>query len=140
MSANWKGKNLSVSQKKKIKASSRKRNQKIPALSLEEILAEEIKRKLPHLPPLSREIRFHPTRRWRLDLGWNGRQLGIEIHGGEWAQGRHIRPAGFINDREKMNEAIRCGWQVLEFTGTHLSKRLDWVIEIIGEVYDESSR
>lgn len=65
--------------------------------------------------PILLEYRFHETRRWRLDLAIPDSKIGIEIHGGIWARGRHIRGAGFAADREKMNEAQALGWDVYEF-------------------------
>jgi hypothetical protein len=54
---------------------------------------------------------------WRLDFAWPQIWLGVEIHGGTWARGRHTRGAGFAEDRRKMNAATLMGWRVLEFTG-----------------------
>ncbi len=67
-------------------------------------------------PAPVREQRFHPLRRWRLDLAWPDLMLAVEIHGGVYAQGRHTRGKGFELDREKMNEAQLLGWRVLEFS------------------------
>lgn len=67
-------------------------------------------------PEPEREVRFHPSRRWRLDLAWPGLSLAVEVHGGVYARGRHTRGKGFERDREKMNEAQLSGWIVLEFS------------------------
>ena len=61
-------------------------------------------------------MRFHPTRRWRFDLAWPRHLLALEIDGGVWTQGRHVRGDGFIRDLEKMNEAQLAGWRVLRVT------------------------
>ena len=42
--------------------------------------------------------------------------LAIEINGGAWSRGRHVRGAGFIRDMEKLNLAQIFGWDVLQFT------------------------
>jgi hypothetical protein len=64
------------------------------------------------LPP-EREFRFHPTRRWRFDLAWEGLKLAVEINGGVWIPGgRHNRG----RDYEKLNAAAALGWCVLQFT------------------------
>lgn len=60
------------------------------------------------------EYRFHPPRRWRWDYAVPSIKLGIEFHGSIWTQGRHTRGTGFMNDREKMNQAQIDGWLVLE--------------------------
>lgn len=62
-----------------------------------------------------REHRFHVERLWRLDLYCDSHKLGVELHGGIFAHGRHVRPAGFQNDRRKMNAAVELGIRVLEY-------------------------
>jgi hypothetical protein len=44
-------------------------------------------------PPLEREFRFHPKRRWRADFAHLPSRSLIEIEGGIWIQGRHNRAA-----------------------------------------------
>lgn len=85
---------------------------KKPAL-LQILLAEIKQEKLP-TPEL--EVRFHPIRKWRFDLGWPSQKIALEIHGAVFAGGRHTRGAGFQKDREKMNEAQLLGWKVLEYS------------------------
>jgi hypothetical protein len=63
-----------------------------------------------------RHARFHPVRKWELDLLARGYSLGVEIHGGTHTGGRHVRGAGFAEDRAKMNAAVECGISILEFT------------------------
>jgi hypothetical protein len=67
-------------------------------------------------PLFVREHRFHPERKWRLDLYAPGYKLGIELHGGIWKGGRHTSGAGFTADREKINAALEAGIRVLEYT------------------------
>lgn len=72
------------------------------------------------------EFRFHPPRRWRFDYVLNGPipgsnppreyKIAIEFNGSVWTQGRHTRGQGYINDREKINQAQIDGWLVLELT------------------------
>lgn len=86
-----------------------------------------------NLPPLQREVKFHPTRKWRFDYGIVllktkpitpigieilEFKIAIEIEGGTFVAGKHTRPAGYQNDCEKYNEAQRLGWSVLRFTKT----------------------
>lgn len=68
------------------------------------------------IPEPTRELRFHPVRRWRLDMAWTDRMLAVEIQGGTWTRGRHTRPHGYTNDAEKYNAAQLAGWTVLLFT------------------------
>jgi very-short-patch-repair endonuclease len=79
----------------------------------EDLLLFQIKAmKLPL--PVS-EHKFHPERKWRFDLAYVDKLLAIEIEGGIWNMGRHVRPSGFINDIEKYNAATLLGWRVLRF-------------------------
>ncbi len=67
-------------------------------------------------PALVREYKFSAARRWRLDYycEGNGARIGIEIHGGVWTQGRHVRGKGFLADLEKLNAAQMLGITVLQ--------------------------
>ena len=62
------------------------------------------------------EYRFHPPRRWRFDFAFPDQKIAIECEGGTWANGRHVRGAGFEKDAEKYNTAAIEGWMVLRFT------------------------
>lgn len=79
-----------------------------------QILKAEIQRE--KLPVPMSEVRFHPIRRWRFDLGWPNEKIAVEVHGAVFAHGRHTRGQGFEEDREKMNEAQLMGWTVLEYS------------------------
>jgi very-short-patch-repair endonuclease len=69
------------------------------------------------LPVPVREARFHPKRKWRFDFAWPDHALAVEVEGGVYSGGRHVRPGGFERDTEKYNAAVSCGWRVLRFTG-----------------------
>lgn len=60
------------------------------------------------------EHRFHADRKWRFDIAFPDRKVAVEIHGGLFRFGHHSRGKGFLDDREKMGEAQRLGWKVLE--------------------------
>lgn len=66
---------------------------------------------------------FSMSRRWRLDFAWPQFRVAVEVHGGEFAGGRHNRGAGLTNDCEKMRAAQLAGWLVLPFVGTDFDKR-----------------
>lgn len=107
------------------------------------------------LPEPQTEYKFHPERKWRFDFAWpawtdypdfdkeNGilpktrGNLAIEIQGGTFTRGRHSRGAGQHNDYEKMNEAQRLGWRVLQFDSSMLSSQrkrqqcVDLVLEML---------
>ena len=66
-------------------------------------------------PPIL-EHRFAPPRRWRFDLAWPSLRLALEIEGGTWTGGRHVRGKGYERDCDKYNAAALAGWTVLRAT------------------------
>lgn len=63
------------------------------------------------------EMRFHPTRRWRIDVAFPEYLLAVEIDGGIWnGQGRHVRGAGVVKDMEKFAALAALGWRVIRVT------------------------
>jgi very-short-patch-repair endonuclease len=62
------------------------------------------------------EYRFAPPRRWRLDFAWPAHRVAVEIEGGAWTQGRHVRGKGFEADCRKYASALVAGWRVLRVT------------------------
>lgn len=73
-------------------------------------------------PALEREVRFHPTRKWRADFGHLETRTLIEIEGGIFIPGggRHSRGAGYAKDAEKYLEAVLAGWTVIRLTEKQL--------------------
>jgi len=63
-----------------------------------------------------REMYFHPTRKWRFDFAWRKQMLAVEIDGGTWSGGRHVRGSGYQGDVDKFNQAVLLGWRVLHVT------------------------
>lgn len=66
---------------------------------------------------LRREWRFHPIRLWRFDFAYPHLKLAIEVEGGTWNGGRHVRPQAFEDDCVKYSTAAALGWYVVRFTG-----------------------
>ena len=89
---------------------------------LEELLGQHIK--LSGLPSPTREYRFHPRRRWRFDFAWPRHKIAVEVDGGIYTRGRHVRGSGFERDAEKRNAAVMAGWRVLHFTPRHVKSGL----------------
>lgn len=63
-----------------------------------------------------KEHQFHPNRKWRFDYAFLDNKIALEVEGGVYTSGRHIRPVGFLNDMEKYNAAAMMGWRVLRCT------------------------
>ena len=84
---------------------------------------------------LATEHRFHEERRWRFDFAHLPTKTAIEINGGIWSGGRHIRGAGYLRDREKVNAAQMLGWKVFELgTGQVTPANVQAIIEHVTEV------
>lgn len=81
------------------------------------------------LDGLVRQHVFHPTRRWRFDFAWPRYMLALEVDGGVYSGGRHVRGRGFEGDIEKLNEALLLGWRVLRASGGQVrsGQALAWV-------------
>ena len=73
-------------------------------------------------PPLEREFRFHPERKWRADFAHLASRTLIEIEGGIFIPGggRHSRGLGYAKDAEKYLEAVLADWTVIRLTEKQL--------------------
>jgi hypothetical protein len=67
------------------------------------------------LPEPVPEYRFAPPRRWRFDWLFDG-WLAVEIQGGLFTRGRHVRGAALKREYRKLNEAAIAGFTVLLVT------------------------
>lgn len=72
-------------------------------------------------PPMVPELRFAPPRRFRFDRAHELARVAVELDGGVWSGGRHVRPRGYENDCEKMNLAAALGWTTFRVTGRMLA-------------------
>lgn len=82
---------------------------------IEELFAVQVRAL--RLPVPVRELSPVAGRRWRVDFAWPAFRLIVEIEGGVWSGGRHVRPVGFAGDCEKYNALALSGWMVLRFPG-----------------------
>lgn len=63
------------------------------------------------------EYRFAaPARQWRFDYAFIAERVAVEVEGGAFSNGRHVRGAGFVGDMAKYNFAAVRGWAVLRYT------------------------
>lgn len=63
-----------------------------------------------------KEYRFYKPRKWRFDYALPLYKIALEVEGGVWTQGRHVRPQGFLSDMQKYNTAALLGWRVFRTT------------------------
>jgi len=93
------------------------------------------------LPTPEKEVQFAKEykRKWRCDYlftGSHGQKVAVEIEGGVWAKGRHVRPKGFIEDMHKYNCYAMLGIAVLRFTSEQANKQPILCARIIKAVLD----
>lgn len=70
------------------------------------------------------EVLVCDERKWRYDFAHPAMKLAIEINGGVYTQGRHVRGEGFKGDMQKLNSAQLRGWTVLQYTPAMLKAML----------------
>jgi len=68
------------------------------------------------LPEPVPELRFSAPRRWRFDWAWPELKLALEVQGGIFSGGRHVRGAALLKEMEKLNAAAIAGYRVLYVT------------------------
>lgn len=68
------------------------------------------------IPAPVREHKFHPTRKWRFDWAYPAMRIAVEVQGGIFTQGRHVRGAALLREYEKINAAALAGWRILFVT------------------------
>jgi len=87
------------------------------------------------LPEPVREYHFaKPDRAWRFDFAWPDRGIALEVEGGIYSRGRHVRPSGFLKDMEKYNSAAARGWLVFRCTPQTLDSMT--TVEMIFRAYE----
>jgi hypothetical protein len=69
------------------------------------------------LPVPEREVRFAAPRRFRADFLWGPPvDLIVEVEGGSYVGGRHVRGEGFESGCEQQAEATLLGYRYLRVT------------------------
>lgn len=83
--------------------------------------------------PYEREYQFAKPRKWRADFRIGTLPLLVEVEGGSWSGGRHVRPAGYRGDVEKYNEMTLRGYWLLRFTADMVRDGCLHMIERVAE-------
>lgn len=118
----------------------KKRGQCKPATKISPALFEAF-----GLLPATPEYRFHKKRKWIIDYAYPFIKLGIEIEGGVFSGGRHVRGVGYRGDMEKYNALAEGSWTLLRYEPS----RIDWpqikrVYEVLyiknGLAFDQAMR
>lgn len=84
---------------------------------------------------LTQEYKFLTDRKYHFDFACPAKMIAIEIEGGTWSDGRHVRGKGYSDDCEKYNLAQLNGWRVFRFTSDMLRndpiRHLTPIIELL---------
>ncbi len=78
-------------------------------------------------------------RKWTFDFAFVQWALAVEIEGGVFSGGRHVRGKGYSNDIEKYNEAVLLGWRLLRFTPQQLEAAPDTCIAKVITLIERAS-
>jgi very-short-patch-repair endonuclease len=82
-------------------------------------------------PAPEREQVFHVKPRWRADFMWRDKKIIVEIEGGTWSNGAHVRGLGYTKDCKKYNAAQSLGYKVFRATSDMLKQDPMSFIELI---------
>jgi very-short-patch-repair endonuclease len=85
------------------------------------------------VPEPERQYRFHPHRAWKFDFAWPEVRLAVEVDGGTWTGGRHVRGKGYREDCLKAAEALLLGWRVLRVVPAQVKDgtTLGWIERLL---------
>ena len=72
--------------------------------------------------PLIPHYRFHDRRKWEIDFAWVTLKIAVEMEGGTFTSGSHVRGVGYAANCEKYNMLAELGWIVLRYTTDMLDK------------------
>lgn len=71
-------------------------------------------------PAPLRQQQIIEGRRYKADFYWPQHKMVLEVEGGIWTGGRHVRPQGFLGDMEKYNLYAYHGYVLYRCAPQHL--------------------
>jgi hypothetical protein len=80
------------------------------------------------LPKPETQVKLIPGRRFRFDVVWPEYKVAVELQGGVYRNGRHVRGAGYESDAEKSALAQALGYMVLYVTPQQVRKGVAGVL------------
>lgn len=87
---------------------------------------------------VEQQYKFKPGRQWRLDFAWPAKYLALEVDGGTFTGGRHVRGEGYAKDCEKHAQAMLMGYRVFRATAEQVKDgtAVKWIEQAIKGVYE----
>ena len=85
-------------------------------------------------PGIRKRIKDAGLQDWRFDFAWLPQKVAVELDGGIWTRGAHVRGNHYESDRRKCNAAQIFGWKVLTFTRGMLDRDPMGCIELVQSV------
>lgn len=83
-------------------------------------------------PEPMRQMLLIPKRKFRADFYWPSLRAVLEVEGGVYTRGRHVRPSGFISDIKKYNLYAYHGYTLYRIIPQDVGNGyLDEVLEMI---------
>jgi len=83
-------------------------------------------------PELIKESKVCQERKWHNDYLHEATRTVIELDGGIYTNGRHVRPKGFIEDCVKLNTATMLGYRLIRIpTGMATDNYLSQIISYL---------
>ena len=82
-------------------------------------------------PGIRKRIKKAKLQDWRFDFAWVSQKVAVELEGGIWTDGAHVRGGHYESDCKKYNAAQMFGWVVLRFTGGMLERDPIGCVEMV---------
>ena len=88
--------------------------------------------------PIEEQYRFDEDgARYRFDFAIPEYKIAIEVEGGIWNNGGHVRGSGYLKDCDKYNLATLQGWRILRFTTNHIERDPESMMFLIRELIEK---
>jgi len=75
-------------------------------------------------PGIRKRLQEAGLKDWKFDWAWPECKVAVELEGGIWSGGRHVRGKGYEDDCIKYNYARSKHWSVYRFTSGMLERDL----------------
>lgn len=78
-------------------------------------------------------LELSPPRQWRFDFAWPEEKIALEVEGGIYSGGRHVRGKGYAGDMEKYSTAATLGWRLVRVQPRQLCT--DGTVDMLRKVF-----